>query len=217
MGVTIITAVYGAYDNLAPLPDGHGFDSAVCVTDAPSLAVPGWTVRVDDNGEDFRLAAKRPKLTPFTFVDDDVAVWIDGSARLMSTNFRDYCLQAMGDNDVVASPHPEDRDCLFDEAAYCQDWPQNRHMPLREQTAFYRSQGMPERYGLWACSILVWRNTEASRTFGEAWLAENKRWSTRDQVSFPYLLWKIRPKFGTFDWHQFDQPHVRYSPHLTRR
>lgn len=214
MAVTLLTAVYGGYDDLAGLPEGHGFDRAVCVTDDPSLQASGWETLLVDYGEDFRLAGKRPKLTPFSFVPDDTVVWVDASVELLSAGFRDYCLQSLGDNDLVASNHPEDRFCLFEEAGYCQDWPQNRHMPLRQQAAFYRGEGMPEQYGLWACSVLVWRNTDASRTFGGAWLQENIRWSTRDQVSFPYLLWKMQPKFGTFDWHQFHNPYVRHRPHL---
>ncbi|HEY7821282.1 MAG TPA: glycosyltransferase domain-containing protein, partial [Acidimicrobiia bacterium] len=187
VGVTLVSGMYGGYDNLADLPEGHGFDRAVCVTDSPTLSAAGWDIDVLDNGEDFRLAGKRPKLTPFRFVQDDVAVWVDASVQIMRTDFVEYCLASLGGHDLVVSKHPESRVCLFDEAAYCQDWPQNRHMPLREQTAFYRSDGMPERYGLWACAILVWRNTQESRQFGDAWLAENQRWSTRDQVSFPYL------------------------------
>jgi hypothetical protein len=71
-------------------------------------------------------------------------------------------------------------------------------MPLREQTAHYRSEGMPEHFGLWACGTLVWRRTVQAETFGRAWLDENVRWSTRDQVSFPYLRWKMPLDFGTF-------------------
>ena len=217
MDVTLVSGMYGGYDNLAPLPDAHEFDRAVCFTDSKLLAAAGWEMRVADAGDDFRLAGKRPKLTPFRFVDGDIAVWVDASVQVLRNDFRQYCLDSLGDNDLVASRHPENRSCLFEEAAYCQDWPQNRHMPLREQTAFYRSDGMPERYGLWACGILVWRNTVAARTFGDAWLAENERWSTRDQVSFPYLLWKMRLKFATFDWHQMNNSYVRYQPHLKRR
>lgn len=217
MAVTLLTAVFGAYDDLAPLPDGHGFDSAVCVTDSPTLSVPGWTMRLVDADGGFRLAGKRPKLTPFSFVDADVAVWMDASMQIVRTDFRDYCASSLGGNDVVASLHPEDRDCLFQEAAYCQDWPQNTLMPLREQTAFYRAQGMPEHWGLWACGVLVWRDTARSRAFGAEWLAHNEQWSTRDQVSFPFVLWKMRPKFGTFDWHQSRQNYVTCRPHLVRR
>jgi len=217
VGVAILTAVYGGYDNLSSLRDGHGFDRALCVTDSSGLSAAGWDVSVAPSDGHYRLAAKRPQLMPFRFVEEDVAVWVDASVTIVRDDFKDYCLASLGDNDLIASPHPENRYCLFEEAAYCQDWPQNRHMPLREQTAFYRAEGMPERFGLWACAILVWRNTEASRRFGDAWFAENERWSTRDQVSFPYLLWKMQPKFGTFDWHQFNNPYVRYQPHLKRR
>jgi DNA polymerase-1 len=57
---------------------------------------------------------------------------------------------------------------------------------------------MPEGFGLWACGAIVWRNSDKARQFGHAWHEENVRWSIQDQVSFPYLVWKLRPNFGVF-------------------
>jgi hypothetical protein len=215
--VTLLTAIYGGYNSLNGLPVGHGFDRAVCVTDDPSLSGSGWETLYVPSEEGFRLAAKGPKLTPFEFVDDDIVVWVDGSVTLLDGQFCNFALDALDGMDVVAFDHPEPRDCLFQEAAYCQDWPQNREMPLREQTAHYRSEGMPERFGLWACGALGWRQTPEAVAFGQAWIAENRRWSTRDQVSFPYLLWKMPVRFGTFPAHQFDNDMLAFRPHHYRR
>lgn len=217
MDVTVITAMYGGYDSLSPLPDGHGFAEAICVTDDPNLSVEGWTTVHVPSEHGFRLGAKAPKLTPFRWASHNLAVWVDGSVTIVDTTFRQFCLDALADADLVAWNHPENRDCLFQEAAYCQDWPQNRKMPLREQTANYRAEGMPEHYGLWASGILGWRKTEETVAFGEAWFEENRRWSTRDQVSFPYMVWKMRPRFGVFPAHQFNNAYVRYKNHLVRR
>lgn len=214
--IAIITAIYGGYDTLKPLPDSHGFSEAVCVTDDPRLSASGWTVKVVAGGSDYRLSAKVPKLTPFRFVDSESALWIDGSTEVSATA-HGFCSESQDGRDLLAWQHPEGRDCLFQEAAYCQDWPQNRHMPLREQTAHYRAEGMPEHYGLYACGVLLWRNTPYAREFGEMWLDENRRWSTRDQVSFPYILWKRPINFGLFPAHQLKNPHFRVGTHLLRR
>ena len=42
MSIGIITCSYGNYDTLHPLPEGHGFEEAVCVTDDKTLEVEGW-------------------------------------------------------------------------------------------------------------------------------------------------------------------------------
>ena len=215
--VTLVTAVYGGYDTLARLPSEHGFDRAVCVTDDPDIEAAGWDVLHVPSPDGFRLAAKRPKLTPFDFVDDDLSVWVDASVAVRDARFRQFCVDAMLGRDLVAFDHPEGRRCLFEEAAYCQDWPQNRHMPLREQTAHYRSAGMPDRFGLWACGVLGWRRTAAAVAFGRAWLDENRRWSTRDQVSLPFLLWSMPLAFGVFPAAQLSNPFLSVRPHNLRR
>lgn len=217
MEMSLITGLYGGYDSLRSLPADHGFDEAIAVTDDPNLSARGWTTVHVPSEHGFRLAAKAPKMRPFDFVSRDMAVWVDASVQIVDGAFAEFCRSGLEDADLMAWKHPENRDCLFQEAAYCQDWPQNRKMPLREQTAHYRAEGMPEHFGLYACAILAWRKTEETVAFGTAWFEENRRWSTRDQVSFPYLLWKMSPRFATFPAHQFKNPYVRYQNHLVRR
>jgi hypothetical protein len=74
---------------------------------------------------------------------------------------------------------------------------------------------MPEKFGLWACGAIVWRNKDKARQFGQAWLAENQRWSIQDQVSFPYLVWKMQPNFGVFPAREFHNPYLTWWKHPT--
>jgi hypothetical protein len=215
--VTLITGIYGGYDTLAGLPSGLGFDRAVCVTDDEAVSAEGWETVLVPSQDGFRLAGKRPKLTPFDFVDDDLVVWVDGSVVIRDIGFRDFCVAALYGFELVAFDHPDDRDCLFQEAAYCQDWPQNRHMPLRQQTDHYRTLGMPEHFGLYACAVLGWRRTDRARQFGAAWLEENRRWSTRDQVSLPFLLWSMPLEFGVWPAHEQRNDFLTIRPHNLRR
>jgi hypothetical protein len=211
--VALVTAIYGGHDTLKPLPAGHGFDDAVCVTDGPTVSAEGWRVVVLPSEEPPRLAAKAPKMLPFDFVKSEVAVWVDAAFEVVGDGFRDFCVDALGDSDVVVWEHPEDRDCLFREATYCQDWPKYSGEPIREQTAYYRAEGMPEGFGLWACGAIVWRNNDKAREFGRAWHQENVRWSIQDQVSFPFLVWKLRPGLTVFPAHEFQNPYLRWHPH----
>lgn len=211
--VSLMTAIYGGHDSLKPLPEAHGFGDAVCVTDDPSISAHGWRVVLSPVDAAPRLAAKAPKMLPFDFVKTEVAVWIDGAFEVTGDGFRDFCLDALGDKDVVVWDHPEDRDCLYREAAYCQDWSKYSANPIREQTAHYRAEGMPEGFGLWACGAIVWRNTERAQEFGRAWYAENQRWSIQDQVSFPFLVWKLEPRLAVFPAHEFENPYLRWHAH----
>jgi O-antigen biosynthesis protein len=211
---TLITAIFGGYDNLKPLPDGHGFDKAFCFTDNRDLVSEGWEVIYVLSNEHPRLAAKRPKLVPFNFISTDVAVWLDGSFQIIDNGFKDFCLDSLGDKDFILWDHPENRNCLYQEAVYCQDWPKYRDYPIRKQTDFYRSEGMPENFGLYAAGTIVWANNDSAKRFGKAWLTENEEWSIQDQISYPYLLWKLQPAAGTFPLGEFTNPYLRYHQHV---
>lgn len=211
--LALVTAIYGGHDRLRPLPAGHGFDDAVCITDDPTLEADGWRVVLLPSTKPPRLAAKYPRMQPFDFVDTDVAVWLDAAFEVVSQDFKQFCTEAVKGKDLVAWDHPENRQCLYTEAAYCQDWPKYASQPIREQTAHYRGLGMPENFGLWACGTIAWRNTEQAKQFGLAWLEENKQWSIQDQVSFPFLLWKLQPRFGVFPAHEFDNHYLKWHQH----
>jgi len=210
VSVALVTAIYGDYDHLQPLPDSHGFDRAICVTDNQELQAPGWEVIHSPSEAAPILAAKRPKMLPFDFVTEDVAVWLDGSFLVHDRGWRDFCLDAVDGYDLVAWPHPDRRNCLYEEADFCYWWSRYKPYNLLAQAEAYRAEGMPEGVGLWACGGLVWRNNDQAREFGKAWLAEQYRYSIQDQISFPYLVWKLKPNLGSFPAHQFLNPHITY-------
>lgn len=214
MGLTLVTGCFGGYDTVRPLPDDHGFDDAVLVTDDPALEVPGWrTLYVVGTGR-HRRDAKTPKLAPWRFIDADASVWIDASCEVVDGTFRAW-LDEHPAVELRAWRHPEDRSCLYQEAAYCQDWPKYRDQPMRDQTAAYRAAGMPEGFGLYACGTLYWRHTARAQAFGEAWLLEQYRWTIQDQVSLPYLLWSRAGDidFAPFDGHEYANPFLRWHAH----
>lgn len=214
VGLTLVSACFGAYDALHGPPEGHGFDDAVMVTDEPDRVPPGWrTMYVRAEG-DPRLQAKGPKLTPWDYVGGDRWLWLDAACQIIDPGFSDW-IDAHPAADLTAWAHPEPRDCLYAEATYCQDWPKYARWPIRKQTAHYRAMGMPEHFGLWACGALLWDDTDAARAFGEAWLHEQHAWSIQDQISLPFLLWYQPIDFRTFDAHEYVNPWLRWHPHLS--
>ncbi len=209
MRLAAICAIYGGYDLIPPVPDG--FDDCVLVTDAPVRT--GWRNVVVPSGERPILAAKLPKFLPDDFTDCEASCWIDGSIHVRDGRFAELVRRSLADDELVLWDHPEDRDCLYQEAAHCWDWPRYATEPLREQVAHYRSQGMPEHFGLWAATCIARRHTDSMREFGRRWLEENRRWSIQDQVSLPYLLWRLGVEPGTFGLDQLNNDLVDWIPH----
>ena len=209
MRVALVTACYGAYDPVRPLPEWHGFDDAVCVTDDASIVGEGWRVHVEPRDEHPRLAAKRPKMLPWLFTDCDAAVWLDASFEITDRGFAPWVREHLARDEFVVWVHPEGRLDFADEAAVCWDWAKYRDHPMREQVQTYLDDGMPRNWGLFACGSLGWVFTDRVKAFGERWYGEQVRWSIQDQVSLPYLLWDTGLPFGTWRANEYDNPYLR--------
>jgi len=213
VGLGVITAIFGGHDPLRPLPTPHGFDEAVCVTDNPHLAADGWRVVVEPKSGRPRLAAKKAKMLPWQYLMSSSSVWIDGSVQIHDNRFSVFVREHLAAHDLVVWDHPEPRDCLYQEADYCQDWPKYADQPLRQQTAHYLEQGMPEHFGLYAAGCVGMRHTQAVKDFGWAWYDEQHRWSIQDQVSLPFLLWKKNKPFGIWEANELNNDMVTFHQH----
>jgi hypothetical protein len=209
VGLAAVCAIYGGYDLIPPVPDG--FDDAVLITDVPVRS--GWRNVVEPSDAHPRLAAKRPKARPDLYTDCDASLWMDGSIHVRDGAFARHVRALLEQHELVLTDHPEDRSCLYAEAAHCQDWPKYAAEPIRAQTAHYRAAGMPEGFGLWAAGCIARRHTPAMVRLGDAWLEEMERWSIKDQVSLPFILWRDQVPFGTFGIDQLDNAFFDLVPH----
>jgi hypothetical protein len=101
----------------------------------------------------------------------------------------------------------------YAEGNYSKEMFKYRNEKIDDQLAKYVSDGLPAGSGLWACGTIVWRNVDAARTFGQAWYEENVAWTIQDQISFPYLVWKLEPNMGTFPAHEYENPYLKWWMH----
>ena len=209
MRVALITACYGAYDPVRPLPEWHGFDEAICVTDRADLVGDGWRVHVEPRHEHPRLAAKRPKMLPWLFTDCDAAVWLDASFEVVGRDFRNWTQAHLDRELFTVWRHPEGRVDFADEAAVCMDWPKYADYNIRGQVQHYVDSGMPRGWGLFACGTIGWRFEPKVKRLGARWYDEQVKWSIQDQVSLPFLLWESGLRFGTWQGNEYDNPFVR--------
>jgi len=200
-GNTVIcTAVTGGYDYPTHQNIIDGVDY-VYFTDGKSIfdIKDPWNVYLlpeEDAHLDNRRRSKRPKLNPHSINllnNYKYFIWIDGEISILNNNFVNEILSYMK-NGFVVSPHPDSlgnpsRRCAYGEATIRPQKYLNE--PLDEQCEFYRSEGFPEDYGLYACGVSARDMTNQKvKYLGELWHQQNLQWSYQDQVSFPYCLWK---------------------------
>jgi hypothetical protein len=209
MRIAAVCAIYGGYDLIPPVPEG--VDDAVLITDVPVRS--GWRNVVEPSDAHPRLAAKRPKARPDLYTDCEASLWMDGSVHVLDDRFLALVRARLAEHELVLWEHPEDRDCLLQEAEHCHDWPKYREEPVLQQAQHYMAEGMPEHHGLWAAGGIARRHSPRMAALGDAWLDEMERWSIQDQVSLPYLLWREGIEHGTFGIDQLDNDMVVIMAH----
>jgi hypothetical protein len=138
------------------------------------------------------LQAKEPKLRPWDFTGGDGPwIWIDGSFEITSPTFVEEALTATT-GPIGQWEHP-DRNCIYDEAAFCHAMPKYVDVPVLDQAEHYRRTGHPVGWGLWASGLIVYR--ERLDYLADLWWAEMNRWGYQDQISQPVALRRagVRP------------------------
>lgn len=195
MRVGLLTANFGRYKQPSPLPLQVGCDDAVLVTDDPD-PTPGWRNVVVDLGPNARLASKSVKCFPERYVEADVVVWIDAAFRVTSALLVQHCLAAIGDGHIAVLEHPWRHNLLDEARAGSTGAERFQGRDIIGQAHSYLARGHPSEWGVYWTAILVRRMSNMTKAFGEAWFAEQKKWSLFDQVSMPFVCRRIlgRPR-----------------------
>ena len=146
-----------------------------------------------------RRNAKYPKVFgSFVIPGYDFYIWQDSylETRVPPKAIVETFLQ--GDADIALFRHPE-RDCVYDEMNFVKQINYDNHNVLDECINFYRSKGYPEKNGmLFELSAFVYRNNDRMRLFMLSWWELINKFSSRDQCTFPYLMWKYNIKYNLF-------------------
>jgi hypothetical protein len=191
-GAVVYTALFGNYDTLPGQPRVPGIPF-VCFTDDPALRAPGWEIRLRRPRYPHpRLAAKWYKLLAHRALPGARhAIWIDACVALTGPGAVARLLGALGPSGLALCRHP-DRDNIYDEAAASVTLRKYDGLPILEQVEAYRRAGLPDTHGLWAGGVIVRDLARPSiRRLGRWWMRENLRWTYQDQLSLPYVLWRL--------------------------
>ena len=146
----------------------------------------------------------------------EYTIYIDANAQILTSNFAQEAINYLKEYQIALFIHP-DRDCIYDEGVVLEnDFRfKGKGYPFLQQIESYRDQGYPEHNGLLACGVIV-RNTSLSilSKVENDWWNEVNRWTFRDQLSFPYVLWKNKYKCDMIQLNLWNNHLVKFVPHL---
>ena len=147
------------------------------------------------SGEHPRLTAKRPKMLRMALPIGDwrYAIWIDGNIRIRTSWFWDQAVEATGDKPLGVFAHPRRDDIVAEAHASHIEAPEKyADLPLVEQAMHYRDVGVPSPSGLYCGGVVCWNLAHRdTRQIGARWYTECEEWTYQDQLSLPYVLWKM--------------------------
>ncbi len=174
-------------------------------------------VFADSDYDKFKLPvmnAKIYKILSHKFFSSKFTIYVDGNIVVLNEP-SDIIQQLLKNADMALFKHPF-RNCLYDEMEHAIKRVEEQFKPLMtQQVADYRKEGMPANFGLGECGMLIRRNNPIVNEFNERWWAEICRYTNRDQMSFPYVLWKMRGrlKVNFIDGNVRDNAAFKYTNH----
>lgn len=120
----------------------------------------------------------------------DYSLYIDGNIRVISDirPFVNQCSQATG----LAMHRHRHRQCIYEEADICTCLRKGNHKAIKAQIKKYLQEGFPKNFGMNEANIILsdLKNNQSKLLLNEWWNEFEQSNSLRDQIAWPYILWK---------------------------
>ena len=200
----VYTAIFGNYDSIKD-PDYVNDDwDYICYTDNQNLTSNVFTIKyVQPVFEQKTKNARMIKLLSHIFlINYDFSLWIDGSVKIRGRNIDE--LIEKHKNDYIALHKHIKRDCVYDELKACLGLKKDNSEIMTKQIETYQKEGLPENCGIAeTAEILRKQRNENTKKLNTLWWNELNKYSIRDQLSFPYVVWKYGFKYGIMEKNQW--------------
>ncbi|MBQ6112253.1 MAG: DUF616 domain-containing protein [Synergistaceae bacterium] len=149
----------------------------------------------------------------------DYCVYIDGSLRI-TCDIKPLVYSLIESGKNIAIHHHRIRDCIYSERNDILMLNKAKAKDIDRQLDFYRKEGMPEHFGLLENTVIIRKcNDSKLNDIMHQWWLQVERFTHRDQLSLPYVLWKNGLtcsyifSLGTNVWRN---PYFLYHPHNSR-
>lgn len=194
----IYSAVFGDYDNI--IKPEVVFDDVdyVLFTDQPVSSDHWKVVNVDwfgtiDDEYSTRRPARHFKALPGLYMPyAEVVIWTDMTHEV-HRHPGEIEKEYLTESDIALFRH-ELRDCVYAEASAVKQYKMDSDDNIDRQTHFYKSQKYPMHHNLWETPGVVRRNSTNMIQMGMMWWEMMCKFSSRDQISLPYVLSKLNIK-----------------------
>ncbi len=195
MNLVIYTAIFGKYEKLRKPKNINKDIKFVCFTDRKLKCSPWEIIIVKPEFSNFRRENRKYKILSHKFLADfQFSIYLDGRYIIMK-DLSKYIEKWLGDNDIAVLKHPK-RNCIYSEAKCCIEGNKDNIDLIQKQISRYKNKGYPENNGLTANGFIIRRHTKKIEKFNEMWWNEIQNFSTRDQISFCYVMYELNMNYS---------------------
>jgi hypothetical protein len=131
-------------------------------------------------------------LSSLMFPQYEYIIWVDGNHQL-KVDPQSIIDEYGSDSDLLLFKHP-DRKCTYEEMGAILHWELDEKSNVKSQYDFYKGIGMPSDWGLFEMSIFIKKTNSIINHLDSLWWEHICKFSSRDQISLPFVLWKLGKK-----------------------
>ncbi len=210
------SVLFGNYDRPPKLPARSGL-KCFLFTDRPDLAPKPWQpVLVDSSRFGPRRTGRYFKcLGHRLFSEAHQSIYFDASFTFLKP--LPNLLERYSDAQFTLFQHGERNDINAEAEACIRQGKDDRDV-IDAQVERYRAEGLPSPSSCYSTGVLLRDFTDPLViAVNEAWCAEILAWSTRDQISLPFVLWRLGLKPDVIEGDVFYNRYLVPRPHAGTR
>jgi len=220
----IYTAIIENYDTLKTPEVLNEECDYICFTDNPPKKHPIWQFRplTYFNIDPTRISRYYKTHPHFYLNKYDCCIWVDANI-LIKNNMQNIIASFMSSSNSVGTLKHFQRDCTYQEAEECIKLRKDSKLIIERQISRYKLEGFPRNAGMVETNLLISKpnNRQAADIFNY-WWKEIDNGSRRDQLSFNYVIWKLRTKYDiifqyTSQSPRFDKNNFSFSRHQKKK
>lgn len=206
----LYSAIFGMYDQIDTPRLVSRDVEYIMFTDRDCSIYPWRIIPQTLNGLTPTRAARKRKILSHLYVDTEYSVWVDGNIDLLVSP-KLMCGTYLKKTDIAMFGHPHRR-TIYEEAQECLRPIAVRDKPIliNTQVQRYQKEGFSGET-LMSTGVLLRRHTPQIVEFNEMWWEELRNNSHRDQLSFPYVAWKMGLKIMRIPGNIFSDGKVYYK------
>lgn len=163
------------------------------------------------NLDNDRRNSRFPKINShIVFPQSEVTIWHDGVYQIKS--IKSLLKSLKSDWSFCTFKHSSRKSVTEEIRACCIQKKENPNI-LNNQYKSYISEGFNDNC-LFENSCLIRKNNSIVKDINNLWWSEYQKWSCRDQISLPYVFWKLDYKDVTLiEGKRFDNDFFKFREH----